>query len=97
MNGALVLLAALVLLCVPRASNTEAIPQTSTSVRAVTSSSLFQRAILDGVRHIVVGSHIAVNDLEADPEGISTSLDNAIGDLRPSTRSIVVRCFCQLD
>jgi hypothetical protein len=96
MISTLVSLATLLHLWFPFASSTAAVPQTSTSVRVVTDPLVFQRAIVDGVRHIVVGSHINVNDLQADPEGSSQSLDKAIGDLTPNTRSIVVRCFLGL-
>lgn len=74
------------------AVNADALPQTSTDIRFVTTPERLQRAIVDGVRHIVVGDHLAVNELEADPEGLAATMDNAIGDLLPSTRSIVVRC-----
>lgn len=44
----------------------------------------------------MVGAHIAATDLQADPEGIATSVDNAIGDLKATTRSIVVRSLHRL-
>jgi hypothetical protein len=80
------------LLCLhPHGSIADSLPQTSSDIRSVTSATRLQRAIVDGVRHIVVSKHISVADLQADPEGLSASVDNAIGDLTPSTRSIVVR------
>lgn len=85
------ILAALLLLCLQLSALANSLPQTSSLFRSVTSAPRLQRAILDGVRHIVVGAHVAANELQADPEGVLASLDNAIGDLKPSTRSIVVR------
>ena len=87
---ALPLLCAVLCVCLQPSTLADTLPQTSLSIRSVTSAPRLQRAILDGVRHIVVGAHIAVNELHADPEGNAESLDNAIGDLVPTTRSLVV-------
>lgn len=59
--------------------------------RQVSTAIAFQRAVIDGVKHIVVSDHMDTSSLQADPEGVVSSLDSAIGDIQPSTLSIVVR------
>lgn len=82
------ILAALILLSRTAA---DSLPQTSEDVRAVGDAPLLQRAVSDGVRHIILTDHIDAVNAQADPEGLETSKDNAIADVKPSTRSIVVR------
>ena len=60
-------------------------------LRFVATVPAFQRAIKDGVKHIVLTEHLIATSAQQEIEGMGESLDSAIGNVQPGTKSIVVR------
>jgi hypothetical protein len=72
-------------------ASANAVPQTDLNFRTVNSVTLLQRAINEGVRHVVLTEHVQALEAQAALEGDGRSLNTAIGILKPTTKSFVVR------
>ena len=81
----------LVLTVLPGACANSSGPQTSLDLRLVSTVPAFQRAINDGVKHVVLTEHISAISAQQEIIGSGVSLDSAIGNIQPDTKSIVVR------
>lgn len=65
--------------------------QTGLDMRFVSTVPSFQRAINDGVKHVVLTEHLSAISAQQEIIGTGVSLDSAIGSIQPNTKSIVVR------
>lgn len=65
--------------------------QTGVDIRLVGTVPALQRAINDGVKHVVLTEHISAISAQQEIEGSGESLDSAIGSIQPDTKSITVR------
>jgi hypothetical protein len=72
---------------------TQTLPQTGNNIRTVNSIVLLQRAIKDGVRHVVLTDHIIATMAQTEVEGKGESLDTSVATVTTSTKSIVVSSF----
>jgi hypothetical protein len=65
--------------------------QTSLDLRFVGTVPALQRAINDGVKHVVITEHLSAISAQSEIVRNGVSLDTAIGNLQADTKSIVVR------
>lgn len=65
--------------------------QTGLDIRLVGTVPALQRAINDGVKHVVLTEHISAISAQQEIEGSGESLDSAIGSIQSDTKSITVR------
>lgn len=68
--------------------------QTGQDVRFVNTDVTLQRAVRDGVRHIVVTEHLSAVGAQATIEVENLSLSSGFIRMQDTSKSIVVRVLC---
>lgn len=96
-SGMMAALVAIAYLCLVRLVIAAGVPQTNKNIRTVTTITELQRALNEGVRHVVLTEHVNAATATAEVEASGESLDTGIGSIQPTTKSVVVRflpAFC---